>query len=71
MLTDLACRKAGKKGNKKGKTYRLADELGLYLYVLPSGHRSWRLGYWFPHWGSLSIGAITKPMVAKRSTSCR
>lgn len=42
MLTDLACRKAG----KKDKAYRLADEAGLYLYVLPSGHRSWRMGYW-------------------------
>jgi len=42
MLTDLACRKA----TAKDKDYRLADEKGMYLLVMTSGHRSWRLGYW-------------------------
>ena len=43
MLTDLACRKAA----PQAKEYRLADALGMYLLVKPTGHRSWRLGYWF------------------------
>ncbi|OJY63213.1 MAG: integrase [Sphingobium sp. 66-54] len=43
MLTDLACRKAA----PAAEDYRLADGLGLYLLVMPSGHRSWRMGYWF------------------------
>lgn len=42
MLTDLACRKA----RAKTEDYRLADEKGLYLLVLATGFRSWRLGYW-------------------------
>ena len=41
MLTDTACRKA--KG--ADKPYKLADAKGLYLYVLPSGYRSWRWKY--------------------------
>ncbi len=43
MLTDLACRKAV----AREEAYRLADSGGLFLYVTPKGHRSWRLGYWF------------------------
>lgn len=42
MLTDLACRKA----TAQDKEYRLADQWGMYLLVLPSGYRSWRMGYW-------------------------
>ncbi len=41
MLTDLACRKA----QAKDKPYKLADAHGLYLYVLPSGFKSWRWKY--------------------------
>lgn len=29
----------------KDKAYKLADEKGLYLYVLPSGFKSWRMKY--------------------------
>ncbi len=43
MLTDVRCRNA--KG--KDKPYKLADAHGLYLYVMPSGTRSWRLKYRF------------------------
>lgn len=43
MLTDIACRKA----KAQESDYRLPDEKGLYLLVLKSGHKSWRLGYWF------------------------
>ena len=43
MLTDVACRKAA----PKDKAYKLADSNGLYLYVLPSGYRSWRWKYRF------------------------
>lgn len=39
----MQCRKA----TAREKAYRLADERGLYLFILPSGHKSWRLGYWF------------------------
>ncbi len=41
MLTDVACRKAP----LKDKPYKLADAHGLYLYVLPSGFKSWRWKY--------------------------
>lgn len=43
MLTDVACRTA--KGAPKA--YQLSDARGLYLYVLPSGSRSWRMKYRF------------------------
>ena len=43
MLTDVACRKA-EPGPKERK---LADALGLYLSVLPSGFKSWRWKYRF------------------------
>jgi hypothetical protein len=43
MLTDLACRRAA----PREKPYKLADARGLYLYVLPSGYRSWRWKYRF------------------------
>lgn len=43
MLTDTACRKA--KGQEK--PYKLSDAGGMYLYVLPSGYRSWRWKYRF------------------------
>lgn len=38
MLTDIACRKAV----AKDKPYKMGDSGGLYLYVLPSGFKSWR-----------------------------
>lgn len=41
MLTDVACRKAA----AKDKPYKLADAHGLYLYVLPTGFKSWRWKY--------------------------
>ncbi|WP_129792543.1 integrase arm-type DNA-binding domain-containing protein [Sphingosinicella sp. CPCC 101087] len=43
MLTELRCRSA----SKQAKPYKLHDEKGLYLYVAPSGHRSWRMKYRF------------------------
>ncbi|QHL91648.1 integrase arm-type DNA-binding domain-containing protein [Sphingomonas changnyeongensis] len=43
MLTDLEIRKA----KPRDKAYKLADSGGLYLFVTPSGHRSWRLKYRF------------------------
>lgn len=41
VLTDVRCRNA--KGTDK--PYKLADGGGLYLYVTPTGFRSWRLKY--------------------------
>ncbi|TCP33295.1 phage integrase family protein [Sphingomonas sp. BK235] len=41
MLTDVTCRKAA----PKDKPYKLGDAAGLYLYVLPSGFKSWRWKY--------------------------
>jgi integrase len=41
VLTDTACRKAA----AKEKPYKLTDAQGLYLYVLPSGYKSWRWKY--------------------------
>jgi hypothetical protein len=43
MLTDVRCRGA----KKADKAYQLGDTLGLYLMVLPSGVRSWRMKYYF------------------------
>ncbi|PND71736.1 Arm DNA-binding domain-containing protein, partial [Escherichia coli] len=43
MLTDKACRQA--KGVEK--PYKLSDARGLYLYVTPTGFRSWRWKYRF------------------------
>lgn len=43
MLTEQQCRSA--KGREK--PYKLADEKGLYLYVTPTGYRSWRYKYRF------------------------
>ena len=40
-LTDVACRKAVPRGTQ----YKLADAEGMYLLVLPSGGRYWRLDY--------------------------
>lgn len=37
-MTDTACRKA----EPRDKPYKLADAQGLYLYVMPSGYKSWR-----------------------------
>lgn len=42
-LTDRACKQA--KGTEK--PYKLADGFGLYLYVTPTGFRSWRWKYRF------------------------
>lgn len=41
MLTDLKCRKAV----AGEKPVKLADSLGLYLYVTPTGFKSWRFKY--------------------------
>lgn len=43
MLTDADCRKAA----PRDKPYKLSDSGGLYLYVLPSGFKSWRWKYRF------------------------
>lgn len=43
MLTDLRCRSA----KPQERPYKLADEKGLYLYVTPTGFRSWRWKYRF------------------------
>lgn len=41
MLTDMACRRA----KAAERDYKLADGLGLYLFVTTSGFRSWRMKY--------------------------
>lgn len=41
MLTDIACKNA----KPKAKPYKLSDSGGLYLEVMPSGSRCWRLKY--------------------------
>ena len=43
MLTDVQCKAA----QGKDKPYKLADSAGLYLYISPTGHRSWRMKYRF------------------------
>lgn len=43
MLTDLACRRAA----APAKPVKMTDAHGLYLYVLPSGYKSWRWKYRF------------------------
>jgi len=43
MLTELQCRKAV----PAEKPYKLADEKGLYLFVTPTGFKSWRFKYRF------------------------
>ncbi len=43
MLTDLKCRKA----TAPEKPVKLADSLGLFLYVTPTGLKSWRMKYRF------------------------
>jgi integrase len=40
-LTDMKVRNA----KPRDKAYKLADERGLYLYIKPSGSKSWRLKY--------------------------
>jgi len=42
-LTDVACKKA----QPRAKLYKLADGNGMYLEVMPSGSRYWRLKYRF------------------------
>ena len=60
MLTDLACKKAA----AKGAPYRISDTLGLDLYVTASGHRSWRMGYWFAKVKKrLVLGTYPEPQV--------
>lgn len=41
MLTDPKCKNA----KAKEKSYKLADEKGLYLEVMPNGSRYWRMKY--------------------------
>ncbi len=43
MLTDQQCRAA----KAEGKAVKLGDAQGLYLYITPSGYKSWRLKYRF------------------------
>jgi integrase len=43
MLSDMQARKA----KPKEKAFKLADSGGLYLYVTPTGFKSWRLKYRF------------------------
>lgn len=43
MLTDVQARKA----KPKDKPYKLSDSGGLYLYVAPTGLRSWRMKFRF------------------------
>ena len=43
MLTAVAVKNAA----PKEKAYKLSDSQGPYLYVSPSGHKSWRYKYRF------------------------
>lgn len=43
MLTDMQARKA----KPAEKPFKLSDAGGLYLYVTPTGFKSWRLKYRF------------------------
>lgn len=43
MLTDTAINKA----KPTVKAYKVGDSGGLYLYVMPSGYRSWRMKFRF------------------------
>ena len=43
MLTVAECRSA----KPRAKAYQLTDGDGLYLYILPSGYKSWRFKYHF------------------------
>jgi Arm DNA-binding domain len=43
MLTDKAVRAAA----AKDKAYKLNDSGGLYLFVSPKAHKSWRFKYRF------------------------
>ena len=43
MLTDLACRRAA----ASAKPVKMTDAHGLFLYVLPSGYKSWRWKYYW------------------------
>jgi hypothetical protein len=43
LLTDTQCRKAV----ARSAPYKLSDEKGLYLYVTPTGFKSWRFKYRF------------------------
>ncbi|MDQ2763181.1 MAG: integrase arm-type DNA-binding domain-containing protein [Pseudomonadota bacterium] len=44
MLTDVQCKNAA----PRDKAYKLADGAGLYLFILPSGTKSWRWKYRVP-----------------------
>ena len=41
MLTDPKCKNA----KPKDKSYKFADEKGLYLEVMPNGAKYWRMKY--------------------------
>ena len=43
MLTDAKCRNA----RKAEKPQKLSDAHGLYLYITPTGFKSWRMKYRF------------------------
>ena len=56
MLTDTACRKA--KPATDGKERKLADSMGLYLAIRPSGYKVWRFKYRYgPKEKKLVIGS--------------
>jgi integrase len=62
MLTDTACRSA----KPKDRAYKLADAKGLYLYVTPTGFRSWRWKYRFAGIEKrLTFGAYPEVSLAK------
>lgn len=62
MLTDRACRSA----KPKDRAYKLADAKGLYLYVTPTGFRSWRWKYRFAGIEKrLTFGAYPEVSLAK------
>lgn len=65
MLSDAACRSA----KPKEKQQKLSDGGGLYLLVLPSGGKSWRLAYRFDgKQKSLALGKYPKvTLVAARA----
>lgn len=71
-LTDVAIRRA----KPKEKSYKLADGRGLYLEVMPSGSKKWRLKYRRPDGreNRLSFGAYPEVSLAgarERATAAR
>lgn len=66
MLTDLACRRA----TAASKPVKMTDAHGLYLYVLPSGYKSWRWKYRFAGKEKLlTLGSYPSVLLAEARTS--